>query len=171
MLNRTRPQTGWASANAIRAMVQNNESQGMENLIAFLLAGLALTGSPGPATLGMAAMGAAFGARRGLGFMAGAISGIAVVMAVTASGVTGFILAISGAASTGSVGSALAKSSVALGMISAKRLTASICTAACAPVREKCCVLYFSPPAKKASPSNKSRLPRIDPVIDARAIS
>ena len=70
----------------------------MENTLAFLLAGLALTGSPGPATLSMAAMGAAFGARRGLGYMAGAISGIAVVMAVTASGVTGLILAISGAA-------------------------------------------------------------------------
>ena len=70
----------------------------MENLAAFLLAGLALTGSPGPATLGLAAMGAAFGARRGLSFMCGVISGIAVVMAVTASGITGLILAISGAA-------------------------------------------------------------------------
>ncbi len=70
----------------------------MEDLAAFLLAGLALTGSPGPATLSMAAMGAAFGARRGLGYMSGAIGGIAVVMGVTASCVTGLVLAISGAA-------------------------------------------------------------------------
>jgi threonine/homoserine/homoserine lactone efflux protein len=70
----------------------------MENLVAFLLAALALTGSPGPATLSIAAMGAAFGARRGLRYMGGVIGGIVIVMAVTASGVTGLVLAISGAA-------------------------------------------------------------------------
>ncbi|MDH3473889.1 MAG: LysE family transporter [Rhodospirillales bacterium] len=70
----------------------------MENLVAFLLAGLALTGSPGPATLSIAAMAAAFGARRGLRYMIGVIGGIVIVMAVTAGGVTGLVLAISGAA-------------------------------------------------------------------------
>jgi threonine/homoserine/homoserine lactone efflux protein len=70
----------------------------VENLIAFLLAGLALTGSPGPATMGIAAVAAAFGARRALGFTAGVIGGIVIVMAVTASGVTGLVMAIRGAA-------------------------------------------------------------------------
>lgn len=36
----------------------------MEGLLAFVLAGVALTGSPGPATLSLAATGAAFGALR-----------------------------------------------------------------------------------------------------------
>ena len=38
-------------------------------MLGFLLAGFALAGSPGPATLSLAATGAAFGARRGLGYM------------------------------------------------------------------------------------------------------
>ena len=70
----------------------------MDTVLAFALAALALTGSPGPATLGLAATGAAFGGARGLGFMAGICSGMVVVMAVTASGVTGAILAVPGAA-------------------------------------------------------------------------
>ena len=45
-----------------------------------------------------------------------------------------------------------AKFNAALGMIRANKLTASICIAAVAPVREKVCVLYLSPPAKKARP-------------------
>jgi threonine/homoserine/homoserine lactone efflux protein len=36
-----------------------------DELLGFVLAGLALTGSPGPANLGLAAAGAAFGVRRG----------------------------------------------------------------------------------------------------------
>ena len=41
----------------------------MEGLLGFILAGFALAGSPGPATLSLAATGAAFGARRGFGYM------------------------------------------------------------------------------------------------------
>jgi threonine/homoserine/homoserine lactone efflux protein len=70
----------------------------MEGLLAFVLAGFALTGSPGPATLSLAATGAAFGARRGLSYMAGIVAGVVVVMVVTATGVTGLILALPGAA-------------------------------------------------------------------------
>ena len=43
----------------------------MKDLPGFLLAGIALTGSPGPATLGLAAAGAAFGVRRSLGLFGG----------------------------------------------------------------------------------------------------
>jgi threonine/homoserine/homoserine lactone efflux protein len=70
----------------------------MDGLLGFILAGLALTGSPGPATLSLAATGAAFGARRGLGYMIGIVAGVAVVMALVASGLTGLMLALPGAA-------------------------------------------------------------------------
>lgn len=69
----------------------------MEEFLGFLLAGLALTGSPGPATLSLAATGAAFGGRRGLGYMLGIISGMVVVMTITATGMTGIVLALPGA--------------------------------------------------------------------------
>ena len=66
----------------------------MEGLLGFILAGLALTGSPGPATLSLAATGAAFGARRGLGYMLGIVAGVVVVMAIVASGLAGLMLAL-----------------------------------------------------------------------------
>lgn len=69
----------------------------MDAVVGFALAGLALAGSPGPATLSLAAAGAAFGARRGLGYMTGIILGMVWVMAVVASGVMGLVLALPGA--------------------------------------------------------------------------
>jgi threonine/homoserine/homoserine lactone efflux protein len=69
----------------------------LEGLLGFILAGLALAGSPGPATLSLAATGAAFGARRGLGYMTGINLGMVGVMAITASGVVGLLLALPGA--------------------------------------------------------------------------
>jgi len=70
----------------------------MDGLIAFVVAGLALAGSPGPATLSLAAAGAAFGPRRCLGYMAGLVVGMVGVMAITASGMVGLLLALPGAA-------------------------------------------------------------------------
>lgn len=70
----------------------------MEALAGFLLAGLALTGSPGPNTLSLAATGAAFGVRRGIAYMIGLIVGMIGVMAIVASGVAALLLAIPGAA-------------------------------------------------------------------------
>ena len=69
----------------------------MEGLPGFILAALALCGSPGPATVSQAATGAAFGPRRSLAYMAGIDAGMVVVMSVTAAGVTGLVLAIPGA--------------------------------------------------------------------------
>ena len=69
----------------------------MEDLFGFVLAGFALAGSPGPATLSLTATGAAFGARRGLGYMAGIVIGMVIVMCIIATGVTGLMLAIPGA--------------------------------------------------------------------------
>jgi threonine/homoserine/homoserine lactone efflux protein len=68
----------------------------MDGLIGFLMAGLALAGSPGPATLSLAATGAAFGGRRGMVYMVGIVCGMILVMTVTAGGVTGLVLAVPG---------------------------------------------------------------------------
>lgn len=70
----------------------------MDGLAGFLLAGVALTGSPGPATLSLTATGAAFGIRSGLGYGAGITFGMLAVMALTASGVVAVILALPGLA-------------------------------------------------------------------------
>ena len=69
----------------------------MDGLPGFLLAAVALAGSPGPATLSLTATGAAFGARRGLAYLAGIVVGMAAVMAIVASGVVGLLLAVPGA--------------------------------------------------------------------------
>jgi len=69
----------------------------MDGLLGFVLAGLALAGSPGPATLSLAATGAAFGTRRGLFYMAGLIVGMIGVMAIIGSGTAGIVLAVPGA--------------------------------------------------------------------------
>ncbi|MGE3648490.1 MAG: LysE family translocator [Reyranellaceae bacterium] len=69
----------------------------MEELPGFVLAGVALAGSPGPAVLSLAAAGAAFGARRSLAYLMGIVLGMVGVMAIVASGVVGLLLAIPGA--------------------------------------------------------------------------
>lgn len=66
----------------------------MENLLGFLLAGLALAGSPGPANLSLAGGGAAFGARRCAGYAAGIVVGVLSVLTIAATGVAGLVLAV-----------------------------------------------------------------------------
>jgi threonine/homoserine/homoserine lactone efflux protein len=68
----------------------------MDVLSGFVLAALALTGSPGPATLSLTATGAAFGARRGIAYLAGIVAGMVAVMTVVASGLVGLMLAMPG---------------------------------------------------------------------------
>lgn len=63
------------------------------NLILLWLAALPLMGSPGPATMSLAAVGAAFGARAGLPWLAGIMAGTFGVLLLIATGVTGLILA------------------------------------------------------------------------------
>jgi threonine/homoserine/homoserine lactone efflux protein len=70
----------------------------MDGLPGFLLAALALAGSPGPATLSLAAAGAAFGTRRVAGYFLGILIGMVGVMAIVASGMVGLLLAVPGAA-------------------------------------------------------------------------
>ncbi|MGQ9367926.1 LysE family translocator [Azospirillum sp. ST 5-10] len=69
----------------------------MDGWLGFVLAGCALAGSPGPATLSLAATGAAFGARGGLAYLAGIVAGMVAVMGLTAAGVVGVLLALPGA--------------------------------------------------------------------------
>jgi threonine/homoserine/homoserine lactone efflux protein len=64
------------------------------NLVLLWLAALPLMGSPGPATLSTAAVGATYGARRGLPWLAGIVAGTATVLLLIATGVTALVLAI-----------------------------------------------------------------------------
>ena len=65
----------------------------IESLVLLWLAALALMGSPGPATVSLAGVGAAFGVRRGLRYLAGIIVGTVGVLIMIATGVTGLVLA------------------------------------------------------------------------------
>jgi threonine/homoserine/homoserine lactone efflux protein len=67
-------------------------------LIALILAGLVLAGSPGPNTMSLAAAGAAFGAQRSFAYMTGLAVGMLAVMVIVASGVVAMLLAVPGIA-------------------------------------------------------------------------
>lgn len=54
-------------------------------------------GSPGPATMSLAATGAAFGVRCGILYLAGVNLGTTAVLAVVATGVTGIVFTVPGA--------------------------------------------------------------------------
>ena len=65
----------------------------MQDLASFVLAGIALTGSPGPANLALSASAAAFGVGRSLSLSAGILIGVLVVMIMTGAGLAGLVLA------------------------------------------------------------------------------
>ncbi len=64
------------------------------NLVLLLLAAIPLVASPGPATMGVAAVSAAYGARAGLPYFAGIVAGTWSVLLLIASGITGIVLAV-----------------------------------------------------------------------------
>ncbi len=66
----------------------------MTDLLLLWLAAVALMGSPGPATLSLAAAGAAFGARAALPYLGGIVLGTTGVLLLIALGLTGALLAI-----------------------------------------------------------------------------
>lgn len=70
----------------------------MDALYTFMLAAIALIGSPGPNTLSLAAVGASFGPVRGLNYMLGLNLGMVLVIALVGSGVAGMVLAVPGIA-------------------------------------------------------------------------
>ncbi|SJZ37074.1 Threonine/homoserine/homoserine lactone efflux protein [Enhydrobacter aerosaccus] len=79
----------------------------MEGLSGFLLAAVALAGSPGPATLSLAAASAAFGAHQTRGYLVGIVLGMVAVMAITAGGLVGLLLALPGMTSVVTVAAAI----------------------------------------------------------------
>lgn len=66
----------------------------LEGLAGFLIAALALTGSPGPNTLSLAAVGSAFGRKRGFKYMLGLNLGMVLVIIAVGSGISGLLFAI-----------------------------------------------------------------------------
>ena len=57
-----------------------------QSILTFSIAAIALLASPGPATLALAASGAAYGMRKSLKFYAGVISGLTIAVFVVATG-------------------------------------------------------------------------------------
>ena len=76
-------------------------------LIALILAGLVLAGSPGPNTMSLAATGAAFGARRSVAYMLGLALGMLAVMVIVASGVVAMLLTVPGIAPVATIAALL----------------------------------------------------------------
>jgi len=76
-------------------------------LILLWMTALPLMGSPGPATLSNAAAGAAFGWAGGLRYMLGVSTGTTTVLLLIATGVTGAVMAVPGAATVIAIAGAL----------------------------------------------------------------
>jgi threonine/homoserine/homoserine lactone efflux protein len=70
----------------------------MTDLPQFLFTALVLVGSPGPNTLSVAAVGAAFGRQRGLRYLAGLTLGMLGVIAVVGTGLSALVLTVPGLA-------------------------------------------------------------------------
>ena len=67
-----------------------------ENLALLLLAAFPLMGSPGPATLSLAATASVFGVVRSLWYLAGIVLGTSAVLLMIATGITGILFAVPG---------------------------------------------------------------------------
>jgi threonine/homoserine/homoserine lactone efflux protein len=65
----------------------------IENLLLLWLAALPLMGSPGPATISLAASGSAFGIRPSLGYLGGIVTGTIAVLLLVATGIATALLA------------------------------------------------------------------------------
>jgi len=68
----------------------------MDAIWSFLITAFVLTGSPGPNTLSVSAVGATFGRKQGLGYMAGLNLGVGLVILIVGSGISGAMLALPG---------------------------------------------------------------------------
>jgi threonine/homoserine/homoserine lactone efflux protein len=63
-------------------------------LVPLLVAALAIMGSPGPATISLAAVGSVYGVRRSLAYLAGIVAGTTLVLVAVAGGLTAALLAV-----------------------------------------------------------------------------
>jgi threonine/homoserine/homoserine lactone efflux protein len=73
-------------------------SEMWEPLLSLLLMSAIVMGSPGPSTVSVTAIGAAFGLRRSLGYALGLIAGTTGVLLAIAAGLVGLLLALPGVA-------------------------------------------------------------------------
>jgi len=70
----------------------------LQTFLTFIAAAFALAGSPGPNTWSLAAVGAAFGYRSGIGYAVGLTVGMLIVIELVGSGVAGLLFMLPGAA-------------------------------------------------------------------------
>jgi threonine/homoserine/homoserine lactone efflux protein len=69
-----------------------------QQLLALVLAATVVMGSPGPSTVSVTAVGAAFGLRSSLGYASGLVLGTITVLLVVAAGIVGMLASIPGLA-------------------------------------------------------------------------
>jgi threonine/homoserine/homoserine lactone efflux protein len=67
-------------------------------LVSLILASLVVMGSPGPSTMSVTAVGAAFGFRRSLAYLAGIVLGTTAVLLAVAAGVVAMLMSLPGLA-------------------------------------------------------------------------
>lgn len=78
-----------------------SQAQPWQQLLALVLAATVVMGSPGPATISVTAIGAAFGLRNSLRYAWGIILGTVAVLLVVATGITAILTSMPGVARAG----------------------------------------------------------------------
>ncbi|OBQ97203.1 LysE family translocator [Mesorhizobium sp. AA23] len=84
-----------------------SEAQPWQQVLALVMAATVVMGSPGPATISVTAVGAAFGLRPSLGYTSGIVLGTTAVLLVVAAGIFGMLASVPGLAPLLTVASAL----------------------------------------------------------------
>ncbi|TIR23178.1 MAG: LysE family translocator [Mesorhizobium sp.] len=75
------------------------DAQPWQQVLALVLAATVVMGSPGPATISVTAVGAAFGLRPSLGYTSGVVLGTIAVLLAVAAGIFGLLASVPGVAS------------------------------------------------------------------------
>ena len=83
-----------------------NEAQPWQQLLALIVAAPVVMGSPGPATISVTAVGAAFGLRPSLGYTSGVVLGTIAVLLAVAAGIFGILTSVPGVAPVLAIASA-----------------------------------------------------------------
>ncbi|MBZ9769767.1 MULTISPECIES: LysE family translocator [unclassified Mesorhizobium] len=83
-----------------------NEAQTWQQVLALIVAATVVMGSPGPATISVTAVGAAFGLRPSLGYTSGVVLGTIAVLLAVAGGIFGMLTSVPGVAPVLAVASA-----------------------------------------------------------------
>ncbi|MDX8467349.1 LysE family transporter [Mesorhizobium sp. VK23B] len=84
-----------------------SEAPSWQQLLALVLAAAVVMGSPGPATISVTAIGAAFGLRPSLRYTSGVVLGTTAVLLVVAAGIFGMLVSVPGLAPLLTVASAV----------------------------------------------------------------